>query len=154
MPEFVVVPIGVVHSERRVVQDDDWDSVRVHIELDGTRFSPDALLGLDDFSHVEVLFLMDRVATTRIEVGARHPRNNPAWPSVGIFAQRAKNRPNRIATTICRIDRIDGLKLHVTGLDAVDNSPVLDLKPWVRELAPRGDVRQPAWVTELMQKYW
>jgi tRNA (Thr-GGU) A37 N-methylase len=90
----------------------------------------------------------------RIEHGTRHPRNNPAWPRVGIFAQRAKNRPNRIGTTICRIQRIEGLKIYVTGLDAVDGSPVLDLKPWVRELGPRGDVRQPAWVSELMEKYW
>lgn len=154
MAEFVVVPIGIVRSDRKVVQDDDWDSVQVHVELDGSRFSPDALVGLDAFSHVEVFFLMDRVAPTRIELGARHPRNNPAWPRVGIFAQRAKNRPNRIAATICRIDRIDGLNVHVTGLDAVDGSPVVDLKPWVRELGARGEVDQPTWVTELMEKYW
>jgi tRNA (adenine37-N6)-methyltransferase len=143
MAEFAIVPIGLVRSERRVVQDDNWDSVRVHVELDGSRFSHDALDGLDAFSHVEVVFLMDRVATTRIEVGTRHPRNNPAWPKVGIFAQRAKNRPNRIATTICRIDRIDGLKVHVMGLDAVDGSPVLDLKPWVRELGARARCGNP-----------
>jgi len=154
MVEIALVPVGVVRSDRKVVLDDDWDSVPALVELEQSRFSPEALAGLDTFSHVEVVFLMDRVAPVRIELGTRHPRNNPAWPRVGIFAQRAKNRPNRIGTTICRIQRIDGLKIHLTGLDAVDGSPVLDLKPWVRELGPRGEVRQPAWVSELMENYW
>ena len=73
---------------------------------------------------------------------------------MGIFAQRGKNRPNRIGTTVCRVDRIAGLRIDVTGLDAVDGTPILDVKPWVREFGPRGDVRQPAWMTELMRAYW
>jgi tRNA-Thr(GGU) m(6)t(6)A37 methyltransferase TsaA len=154
MPEVTLVPIGVVHSERKSVEDDHWDAVRCHVRLDEAQFSPEALVGLDAFSHVEVVFLMDRVAVGRIETGSRHPRKNPQWPKVGIFAQRAKNRPNRIGTTICRIDRMEGLTVHVTGLDAVDGSPVLDLKPWVRQLGPRGAVSQPAWVDELMVHYW
>ena len=154
MVEIVLTSIGVVHSERKAVLDDDWDSIPVHIELDASRFTPEALQGLESFSHLEVLFFMDRVAPSRVETGSRHPRKNPAWPRVGIFAQRAKNRPNRIGATICRLDRIDGLKIYVTGLDAVDGSPVLDLKPWVRELGPRGEVRQPEWVSALMQNYW
>jgi tRNA-Thr(GGU) m(6)t(6)A37 methyltransferase TsaA len=149
-----ITPIGVVRSDRAEVLDDDWDAVRARIELDPVRFGPDALAGLETFSHVEVVFLMDRVDPARVEAGARHPRNNPAWPRVGIFAQRAKNRPNAIGTTVCRVERVDGLALHVQGLDAVDGTPVLDLKPWVRELGPRGEVRQPAWMDELMLGYW
>jgi tRNA-Thr(GGU) m(6)t(6)A37 methyltransferase TsaA len=147
-------PVGVVRSDRTVVEDDDWDAVRSRVELDATRFGADALAGLDTFSHVEIVFVMDRVEPGRIQSGARHPRNNPAWPAVGIFAQRAKLRPNRIATTVCRIERLEGTVLHVHGLDAVDGSPVLDVKPWVRELGPRGEVRQPAWMDELMTAYW
>ena len=71
-----------------------------------------------------------------------------------MFAQRGKNRPNRIGTTVCRLDRVDGLVLHVTGLDAIEGTPVLDIKPWVREFGPRGDVRQPEWMDELMRAYW
>jgi tRNA-Thr(GGU) m(6)t(6)A37 methyltransferase TsaA len=148
------VPIGIVRSTRTIVEDDGWDAIVSSIELDAGRFSSDALEGLDSFSHVEVLFWMDRVEAERIETGARHPRNNTAWPKVGIFAQRGKNRPNQIGTTICRIDRVDRLVLHVTGLDAIDGTPVLDLKPWVREFGPRGEVRQPAWMDELMKGYW
>jgi tRNA-Thr(GGU) m(6)t(6)A37 methyltransferase TsaA len=154
MQPIDVVPIGVVRADRTVVEDDDWDAVRARVELDPARFEPDALAGLDTFSHVEIVFLMDRVEPARMETGARHPRNNPDWPRVGIFAQRAKNRPNRIGTTVCRVERVDGLVLHLHGLDAVDGTPVLDVKPWVRQLGPRGDVRQPAWMDELMTGYW
>ena len=85
---------------------------------------------------------------------ARHPRNNPDWPKVGIFAQRGKNRPNQIGTTICRVLRTEGIKIYLEGLDAIDGSPVLDIKPWVLEFAPRGSIIQPKWISELMRQYW
>ncbi|MEO8796605.1 MAG: TrmO family methyltransferase, partial [Polyangiaceae bacterium] len=89
-------PIGIVRSARTAIEDDRWDAVAVHIELDAATFGADALAGLDTFSHVEVVFFMDQVPVEKIERVARHPRNNPDWPKVGIFAQRGKNRPNRI----------------------------------------------------------
>jgi tRNA-Thr(GGU) m(6)t(6)A37 methyltransferase TsaA len=154
MNAIEIVPVGVVRSTRSTVTDDDWDREQVHIEIDTKVLSEDALLGVESFSHVEVLFHMDRVDAGKIETAARHPRNNPDWPRVGILAQRAKNRPNQIGSTICRVLRVEGTRLFLEGLDAVDGSPVLDIKPWVREFAPRGDVRQPAWITELMRDYW
>ena len=84
----------------------------------------------------------------------RHPRNKKEWPKVGIFAQRGKNRPNTIGSTICRILKVEGLKVFVEGLDAIDGSPVFDIKPWVLEFAPRGQIFQPAWISELMLGYW
>lgn len=151
--DIAMTPIGTIRCTRARPDDDRWDAERSWIELDATQFTADALAGLDAFSHVEVVYVFDRVDPQRVERGARHPRNNAAWPKVGIFAQRAKNRPNRIGTTICRIDRVEGLRLHVTGLDAIEGTPVLDLKPWVREFGPRGDVRQPQWMSELMADY-
>lgn len=147
-------PIGHVRSTRRQLEDDHWDMVESSIELHSARFNASALQGLQDFSHVEVVFYMDQVNPEKIETEARHPRNNAAWPKIGIFAQRGKNRPNQIGTTICRIKKIEGTMLHLEGLDAVDGTPVLDIKPWVREFGPRGEQRQPAWITELMKKYW
>jgi tRNA-Thr(GGU) m(6)t(6)A37 methyltransferase TsaA len=147
-------PIGSVRSARIALEDDRWDSVDAYIELDAAQFSPAALAGLDEFSHVEVLFVMDRVEPARIETGARHPRNNRAWPAVGIFAQRGKNRPNRLGVTVCKLERVEGLCVHVRGLDAVDGTPVVDIKPWVNEFGPRGAVHQPAWMRELMANYW
>jgi tRNA-Thr(GGU) m(6)t(6)A37 methyltransferase TsaA len=151
---IVLHSIGKVSSTRKVVEDDNWDQETVFVELDPTQFSEEALVGLQDFSHVEVLFFMDQVDPMKVEKMARHPRNNLDWPKVGIFAQRGKNRPNQIGATICRIVKVEGLSLYIEGLDAVHGTPVLDLKPWVLEFAPRGDVHQPQWITELMQGYW
>ncbi len=154
MTQVTLTPIGAVRSSRAATEDDDWDAVASSLELDPAQFTADAVAGLDAFSHIEVVYFFDRVDPAKIETGARHPRNNLAWPEVGIFAQRGKNRPNRIGTTVCRVNRIAGLRIDVTGLDAVDGTPILDVKPWVREFGPRGDVRQPAWMTELMRAYW
>ncbi len=85
---------------------------------------------------------------------ARHPRNNKDWLAVGIFAQRGKNRPNRIGTTICRVLRCDGTCLVVTELDAIDNTPVLDIKPVMAEFLPREAIVQPPWSHEIMREYW
>lgn len=154
MTGVVIDPIGRVSSLRSEAIDDDWDSVAATITLDGTRFTPDVLRGLSAFSHIEVVYLFDQVAPDAIQTHARHPRGNPAWPSVGIFAQRAKARPNRLGVTICRLTRIDGLVLTVEGLDAIDGTPVIDIKPYMTEFAARGPVHQPAWVSELMANYW
>ena len=149
-----MTPIGVVRSTRTGIADDDWDRETVAVHLDAARFTEEAFDGIADFSHVEVIFHMDRVDPSKIETASRHPRNNPDWPKVGIFAQRGKNRPNQIGTTVCRVLRVDGRALHLEGLDAIDGTPVLDIKPWVVEFAPRGEVHQPAWMTTLMGGYW
>ncbi len=148
-----MVPIGTVRSSRVEVVDDGWDRETAWVELDPS-LEPEALAGLEAFSHVEVLFLLDRVPEHAVERTARRPRGRPDWPEVGIFAQRGKCRPNRIGATVCRVSRVEGRRLHVHGLDAVDGSPVLDLKPWVRELGPRGEVVQPPWMDALMADYW
>jgi tRNA-Thr(GGU) m(6)t(6)A37 methyltransferase TsaA len=149
-----VTPIGRVSSPRTEPIDDDWDSVTSTITLDADLFAPEALDGLVEFSHVEVVYVFDRVDPAAVQSGARHPRGNPEWPRVGIFAQRAKGRPNRIGVSVCRLLGVDGLTLTVHALDAIDGTPVLDVKPYLAEFAPRGEVRQPAWSHELMAGYW
>lgn len=146
--------IGVVDSPRTEPLDDDWGEVVSSIRLDPEQFGPEVLAGLSDFSHVEVIFVFDRVDEEKINLGARHPRNRDDWPLVGIFAQRAKGRPNRLGVTTCELVSADGLTVKVRGLDAIDGTPVVDLKPYVLEFAPRTEVRQPDWITELMQNYW
>lgn len=152
--DYTVTPIGHVSGSRAEAVDDDWGGERATITLDASCFGPEALAGLADFSHAEVLFLFDRVPPERIESGARHPRGRSDWPLVGIFAQRGKNRPNRIGLTTCRIVAVEGLCVEVEGLDAIDGTPVLDIKPLMREFLPREAIRQPAWVGELMKDYW
>jgi len=151
---FTLFPIGHVRGGRTEAVDDDWGASRAAIVLDPDRFTPDALAGLADFSHAEVIFVFDQVPDAKIETGARHPRNRTDWPLVGIFAQRGKNRPNRLGLTTCRIAGVDGLTVEVEGLDAIDGTPVLDIKPVMREFLPRGAIDQPAWAGELMAGYW
>jgi tRNA-Thr(GGU) m(6)t(6)A37 methyltransferase TsaA len=146
-------PIGVVASPRKDLRDDFWGAVEADIVLDDA-LGPDAFAGLGDFSHVEVLFFMNQVDPAKIETGARHPRNRRDWPLVGIFAQRGKARPNRIGLTRAAIVAVNGKTLRVRGLDAVDGTPVLDVKPWMREFAPIGPPRQPQWASELMRDYF
>jgi tRNA (adenine37-N6)-methyltransferase len=146
-------PIGFVEAPRAHAEDDFWGGEEACISLT-EEFTPEALQGLADFSHVEVVFLFHEVDAAKIVTAARHPRNNTAWPAVGIFAQRGKNRPNRLGSTICRIARVEGTKLFVAELDAIDGTPVLDLKPVMKEFLPRHEVRQPAWSHELMRRYW
>lgn len=153
MSPVTLHPVAYVRSPRRDLTDDAWGTVKARVEL-AEGFEADALDGLEEFSHAEIIFVFDRVPESAVVRGARHPRDNPAWPRVGIFAQRAKDRPNRLGSTIVEIVRREGRMLEVVGLDAVDGTPVLDIKPVLAEFLPRGGVRQPKWATELMRDYW
>lgn len=151
--DLKIAPIGYVRGGRSAAIDDNWGGERASIELvEG--FDPDALFGLSDFSHAEIIFYFDKVLDAKIETGARHPRSNKDWPLVGIFAQRGKNRPNRIGLCTCRVIGMRGTVLEVEGLDAIDGTPILDIKPVMAEFLPRGQVRQPAWSIALMKDYW
>lgn len=150
---FIIKPVATVKSPREEVRDDHWGQIESVIEL-LPEFDEEAWQGIEEFSHVEVVFIFDRVEEEKIERAARHPRNNPAWPRVGIFAQRGKNRPNRLGTTLTRLIRREGRRLIVRGLDAVDGTPVVDLKPVMAEFLPHDPIRQPEWSHELMANYW
>ena len=145
--------VGTVRGGRAEVVNDDWGEIEAHIELD-ERLGPEALASLDQFSHAVVVFHFDKVDPETIEWGARHPRNNPEWPLVGIFAQRGKNRPNLVGVTTCEILGVSDRRLRVRGLDAVDGTPVIDIKPYMTGFAPRSEVEEPEWAGELMAGYW
>ncbi len=149
-----VEPIGYVRGGRAEARDDDWADERAVIVLDGGQFQADALDGLAEFSHAEVVFHFHQLDPSKIVAGARHPRGNPDWPKIGIFAQRGRARPNRIGVTICRVVSVAGLELTVAGLDAIDGTPVLDIKPYLSGFAARGAVREPQWAREIMADYW
>ncbi len=150
---FRIAPIGHVRGSRAAAVDDAWGGAECAIEL-AEGIPDEALLGLDAFSHAEILYVFDRVDDAEIELGARHPRGNRAWPRVGILAQRGKGRPNRLGATIVPIVRVDGRRLVVLELDAIEGTPVVDIKPMMREFLPRTPVVQPEWATELMAGYW
>jgi tRNA-Thr(GGU) m(6)t(6)A37 methyltransferase TsaA len=154
MRSFSVAAVGHVSCRRKAPIDDGWDSEPAEIILDAGVVGADALAGLEAFSHVEVLYVFDQVGDGEIVTGARHPRGRCDWPKVGIFAQRGKNRPNRIGATICKVLAVDGLRLRVHGLDAIEGTPVIDIKPVMSGFLPREDVREPDWAREIMKDYW
>src|SRR5436305_10381669 len=117
---FNIEPIGHVVGGREAAIDDDWGDVEATIVLDSTLLESDAVLCLEDFSHIEVVYLFHLVDEANVVRGARRPRGNPDWPTVGILAQRAKARPNRIGVSRCELVDIDGFTLKVRGLDAID----------------------------------
>jgi tRNA-Thr(GGU) m(6)t(6)A37 methyltransferase TsaA len=152
--EIHLNPIGFVRGGRVAAEDDDWGSVQAEIVLDADRFAPDALNGLAEFSHAEIIYHFHQVPDSDIVAGARHPRGRADWPAVGIFAQRGRTRPNRLGVSTCEIVSVSGLVLAVRGLDAIDGTPVLDIKPVLSGFAPRGTLREPAWARAIMETYW
>ncbi|MGE5500554.1 MAG: SAM-dependent methyltransferase [Ignavibacteriales bacterium] len=146
-------PVAFVRGGRTEAVDDDWGQSRARIEL-APHIPGEALAGLSDFSHAEIVFVFNKVTPDQIVTGARRPRGNPEWPLVGIFAQRGKNRPNRLGVSVCKIVGVEGRSLVVDGLDAIDGTPVVDIKPVLKGFLPQGEVREPAWATEIMKDYW
>src|ERR1022692_1784945 len=129
---FSVRPIGVVRSSRRQPLDDDWGDVAATITV-VPPFDARSLVGLGEFSYIEVIFVFHGVDPAAVHTGSRRPRGNPEWPEVGIFAQRAKDRPNRLGLCTCELVAIRGDTLEVRALDAIDGTPVLDIKPYMTE---------------------
>ena len=155
MPEKITFePIGFVRGGRPEPTKDHWDRNRCRLELDADRFSHECLLGIDEVSHIEVIFYFHIDAIEPTETGARRPRGRADWPEVGIFAQHGRMRPNRIGVSICRVMRLEDTSVEVQGLDAVDGTPILDIKPVWTGYLPRGEIREPQWAKEIMSQYW
>jgi tRNA-Thr(GGU) m(6)t(6)A37 methyltransferase TsaA len=154
MAEHIILePIGYVRGGRAEPVDDHWAGVESTIELED-RYSPESLNGLDEFSHLDVVYFFHQVDPGEIVETARHPRGNRAWPRVGIFAQRARMRPNRIGVSTCRLRNVEGRCLLVADLDAMDGTPILDIKPHMVEMGAQTDIVEPTWAKELMEHYW
>lgn len=153
-PNIPMTPIGYVRGGRLEATKDGWGGNRCRLELDSTRFTRESLLGLESQSHIEVLFYFHIDDDEVMVTGTRHPRGRTDWPSVGIFAQRGRMRPNRIGVSVCSVLRVDGLAIEVQGLDAVDGTPLLDIKPVWSGYLPRGPLHEPEWARDLMANYW
>jgi tRNA (adenine37-N6)-methyltransferase len=151
---YTVRPIGFVRSAIDKPAANCGAGLISVIELDSQQFTADSSIGFADFSHVEIIFLFNRVAPKKVFTGARHSRDRTDWPKTGTFAQRAKDRPNRIGFTTCKMESVDGLRNSVRELDAIDATPVLDIKLYVQEPGPREPARQTAWSREFMASYF
>lgn len=154
MKDLIVLnPIGKIYNERIDVEDDNWGEVISRIELND-EFNESALMGIEEFSHIEIIYYFDRVDDKKIITGARRPRNLEHLPETGIFAQRAKNRPNKLGLSVAALIKKEKNILFVKGLDAINGTPVLDIKPVLTEFLPKGEIKEPGWVKEIMKNYW
>jgi tRNA (Thr-GGU) A37 N-methylase len=145
--------VAYIRNERSEALDDNWDDIVSTVEL-AADVPSEALTGLSDFSHVEIVFFADWAEDVPPAPWHRHPRGNENWPDVGVFAQRNKDRPNRILLTTVEIDEVGERFVRVRGLDGIDGTPVLDIKPVFRWSVPRGEVRAPSWSEELGENYF
>ena len=150
---FEVRAIAVVHSTRTEVLDDNWDAQSSSIVLCDD-VPAESLFGLASFSHVEVVWVADQASDAPPAAWSRHPRGNTQWPVVGVFAQRNKDRPNRLLVSVATLVSVEDRTLVVRGLDAIDGTPLVDIKPVFGWNGPRGLLRTPTWSEELGQNYY
>src|SRR6478672_12292299 len=117
--EIKVEPVGFVRNSRTQPEDDHWSSIISEITL-ADQMPEESLKGIEEYSHLEIIFLFDRVSMNDIILTAEHPRENISYPRIGIFAQRKKNRPNRLGATIVELIKKEGKTISVRNLDAID----------------------------------
>ena len=151
MDKIVMTPVGKVVNEVANRKDTSWGDDISSIVLDEQYVS--GLKGLEDFSHAIILFYLDKAEYIKEKHLQRRPQNRDDMPLVGIFSQRGKDRPNKIGMTSVEIVSVTDDTLVVKGLDAVDDTPVLDIKPYY----PAYDKKEatvPEWVERLMEHYF
>ena len=132
---FYIFPVGVIKKENKNVRIEVFEEYR------------DALLRLDDFSHITVCYWFHENDTPEKRKTMQvHPRKNTQNPLSGVFATHSPLRPNLIAISICKILSIKGTTIFIEKIDAIDGSPVIDIKCFIpsRELA--SDIKVPDWV--------
>jgi tRNA-Thr(GGU) m(6)t(6)A37 methyltransferase TsaA len=143
--------IGTVRSPITEPVDEGWNAVEAEIHLSQS-LAP-GLRGIEEFSHILVVFLMHRATFDAAADLVRRPRGRPDMPAIGIFAQRARHRPTAIGVTAARLRSCEGNVLRVRGLDAIDGTPVLDIKPYYPAFDRVCGARTPEWVDRLMEDY-
>jgi tRNA (adenine37-N6)-methyltransferase len=150
---ITLTPIGIAYNERHEIEDDYWGEVVSKIILDDS-LPEESLSEIESFSHLDIIFYFHKVEKTKIITGARHPRNDENLPKVGIFSQRGKNRPNQLGLTTVKVVKREGRELFVAGLDCINETPILDIKPVMMEFLPTEPIVQPEWTHDIMKNYW
>ena len=140
---ILVTPIGVVRSAERDLARRSWSGVRCDVEL-RPGLAP-ALVGLEGFSHVIVVAWLDRIPQELRQRLQAHPAGDERLGLLGALALRGGARPNPLAVTVCRLLAIEGATLELEGLDLVDGTPVLDLKPYIAVYDAVPDAKLPGW---------
>ena len=147
----MLTPIGTVKNSVKNRKDSSWGDDVSLIILDEQYAC--GLKGLEEFSHAVILFHLDQARYEKERHLQRRPQNRDDMPLVGIFSQRGKDRPNRIGMTSVEIVSVEEGTLAVKGLDAIDGTPVLDIKPYYPAY-DKKDASVPEWVDRLMAHYF
>jgi tRNA-Thr(GGU) m(6)t(6)A37 methyltransferase TsaA len=150
--EISIRPIGHVVSGVKRQTDEAWGEVVSRIVV-LPPYRP-GLQGLDQFSHVLVVTWLHEAAFDPGKHLVRRPRGLATMPEVGIFAQRSKDRPNLIGITAVALVSVERDGITVRGLDAIDGTPVLDIKPYYPVYDRVPDAAVPEWVDRLMTDYF
>ena len=130
LPTITLKAIGIVRNEVKEIPpsgNDWWQEVISEVIIDNDL--TDALDGLENYSSIIVLYWMNRIPEGQMPLKI-HPRGNREIPLRGLFATRTPNRPSRIGKTTVRLINRQGNILKVKGLDALDGTPVIDIKPY------------------------
>jgi tRNA-Thr(GGU) m(6)t(6)A37 methyltransferase TsaA len=147
MTEILLTPIGIVHNDIKQTGYHDCKDIVSEIEIDAKW--AELLEGIDEFSHIIILFWMHAVSLDSPRPAKVHPRGRADLPLVGLFATRAPQRPNPIGITIVKLLKRHGATLTVQGLDAIDGTPVIDIKSYMIPNIARNEIRMPEWVAKL-----
>jgi len=145
-------PIGVIKSPVTKMSPGNWGRVQSEIHLE-KRYTA-GLKGLEGFSHLLVVFFMHRASFVPDKHLLRRPRADKDQPKTGVFAQRTKYRPNPIGISAVKLLSIAGNVITVQGLDALDNSPLLDIKPYMPIFDQVCDASLPQWVDRFEEGYF
>ena len=149
MADITLKSIGIVKNnvKQRPGHGYNWQEVVSEIVVDNSL--TEALDTLEDFSHIIVIYWMHEIDVPPQLPGKIHPRGNKELPLVGRFATRSPTRPNPIGKTTVRLVAHQDNILKVEGLDAIDGTPVIDIKPYMPGYDSVADARVPTWVTNL-----
>jgi tRNA-Thr(GGU) m(6)t(6)A37 methyltransferase TsaA len=142
--ELTLKAIGVVRNKAKPAAKPDWGKITSEIVIDSSL--TEALDGLEEFSHIIVLYWMHQAARGKVPLKV-HPMGTPELPLVGLFATRSPKRPNPIGKATVRLLKRRGNILTVKGLDAFDGTPVIDIKPYIPGCDAVADAKVPQWVT-------
>ena len=146
-------PVGYVHNDRTTMSAGHWANVESRIEIDPLYVK--GLAGLSEFSHVVIVFHLDQIPPfDPVKQIARNPRGLEDIAPVGVFAQRTKFRPNPLGVTAVELVAVDDKGITLRGLDALDGTPVLDIKPYIPAFERKDGVRLPPWVDKMMDGYF
>jgi len=166
-PGYLLRPVGIVKNGRKepslVCRNQDLDHDRKNST--GQRWREDVseivfkedyaecLDGLEDFSHITVIYWAHRVSEEGRSTKRVHPAGKKDYPLKGVFCTRSPARPNPVCVTIVELLERKSKVLLVNGLDAIDGSPVIDIKPHLPPYDAPADMKLPDWMQSLVEHF-